>query len=489
MDNFEESSGSQCPPHIESSDYEMDSVDGVNEKSDSDEHVDELDNANELESTCFVAANGSKYWTPNCDDKHKPHTNTYFLTLKEAFTFYVDYGRICGFDVRKSTKKSDARGNRLAKYMLCNRGGNPKKNKSKEVGENVGERPKKTRRTTSRRCNCKAQIILKPAGPRGFVLMSFVEEHNHPLASGAERMFLRCNRNLSIPYQNFIMDCARVNIGPTKAHSLAKEQFGSFEDVGAIVSDFKNFSRDIKARIGDHDVDMILAKFKLKKETSKNSFYYDYKVDKNGHLTGLFWTDAIGQANFDVFGDIVSFDPTFRTNRYNMVFVPFTGVDNHWKNVMFAAGLLAKENYKNFKWLINNFKKAMGRAPFCVITDQCPTIKKALNKWWKQTKHRMCMWHIMNKLSSKVGPSLPANKKFVEKLKSAVYSDHFTPGEFKERWNDIIVEFKLKSNPWLTEMFNIRDQWIPAYFSDIEMAGLLRTTSRSESSNSFFQQC
>ncbi|KAK1382518.1 hypothetical protein POM88_020253 [Heracleum sosnowskyi] len=406
--NFEESSGSQCPPHIESSDSEMEIVGSENSESDEDE--DELDNANESEYTCFVAANGSKYWTPNCDDKYKPQTNKYIPTLEEAFTFYVDYGRICGFDVRKSTKKSDARGNRLAKYMLCNRGGNPKKKKSQETCVNVGDKPKKTRRTTSRRCNCKAQIILKPAGPRGFVLMSFVEEHNHPLASGAERMFLRCNRNMSIPYQNFIMDCARANIGPTRAHSLAKEQFGSFEDVGATVSDFKNFSRDIKVRIGDHDVDMILAKLKLKKETSKDTFYYDYKVDKNGHLTGLFWTDAIGQANFDVFGDIVSFDPTFRTNRYNMVFVPFTGVDNHWKNVTFAAGLLAKENYKNFKWLINSFKKAMDRTPFCAITDQCPAIKKALNKWWKQTKHRLCMWHIMNKLPSKVGPSQPQTK-------------------------------------------------------------------------------
>ncbi|KAK1363407.1 hypothetical protein POM88_038968 [Heracleum sosnowskyi] len=170
-----------------------------------------------------------------------------------------------------------------------------------------------------------------------------------------------------------------------------------------------------------------------------------------------------------------------------MVFVPFTSVDNHWKNVTFAVGLLAKENYKNFKWLINSFKKAMGRAPFCVITDQCPAIKKALNKWWKQTKHWLCMWHIMNKLPSKVGPSLATNKKFVEKLKSAVYSDYLTLREFEERWNVVIAEFKLEYNPWLTEMFNIRDQWIPAYFSDIEMAGLLRTTSRSESSNSFFQ--
>ncbi|KAK1384056.1 hypothetical protein POM88_021791 [Heracleum sosnowskyi] len=93
----------------------------------------------------------------------------------------------------------------------------------------------------------------------------------------------------------------------------------------------------------------------------------------------------------------------------------------------------------------------------------------------------------MNKLPSKVGPSLATNKTFVEKLKPVVYSDHLTPREFEERWNAVIAEFKLESNPWLTKMFNIRDQWIPAYFSDIEMAGLLRTTSRSESSNSFFQ--
>lgn len=85
-----------------------------------------------------------------------------------------------------------------------------------------------------------------------------------------------------------------------------------------------------------------------------------------------------------------------------MVFVPFTGVDNHWKNVTFAAGLLATENYKNFKWLLLAFKKAMGCVPPCVITDQCPVIKKALKRCWNKSKHRLCMWHIMNKLPSKV---------------------------------------------------------------------------------------
>ena len=34
----------------------------------------------------------------------------------------------------------------------------------------------------------------------------------------------------------------------------------------------------------------------------------------------------------------------------------------------------------------------------------------------------------------------------------------------------------------------IRESWIPAYFRDIWLGGILRTTSRSESANSFFNR-
>ncbi|EAZ27595.1 hypothetical protein OsJ_11542 [Oryza sativa Japonica Group] len=36
--------------------------------------------------------------------------------------------------------------------------------------------------------------------------------------------------------------------------------------------------------------------------------------------------------------------------------------------------------------------------------------------------------------------------------------------------------------------FDQRRSWVPAYFSDIPLSGLLRTTSRSESANSFFSR-
>ncbi|XP_063938020.1 protein FAR-RED IMPAIRED RESPONSE 1-like [Daucus carota subsp. sativus] len=471
--------------HVESSESDDFVVGSDNENSEFEMSAEQVSENNKADPTCQVGADSTKYWTPKCDETKKPKLNQHFSTLDEAFDFYREYGKECGFDVISSTKKSDRWGNLYAKYYQCSRGNKPDTKKFRDSAEHVLQGPCK--RTTSKRCECRARIIMKRAGLRGFVLMGFIEEHNHPLATGKEKMFLRCNRNLSTPYQNFILDCSRANIGPTRAHSLLKEMTGSYDEIGATVDDFKNFSRDVKVRIGPRDCDKLLSKFKLERIKSKNRFYYEYKVDTEGHLTGLFWTDVVGQANYDVFGDIVSFDPTFRTNKYHMVFVPFTGVNNHWKNVTFAATLLAKEDYKNFKWLVTTFQKAMGRAPKTVITDQCKAIKKALDKCWRSSTHRLCMWHIMNKLPMKVGPKLASDKKFVGRLKGVVYADHLAPTEFETEWKEVIEEFKLEDNTWLSEMFAIRDQWIPAYFSGIEMAGLLRTTSRSESSNFFFQ--
>jgi len=43
-------------------------------------------------------------------------------------------------------------------------------------------------------------------------------------------------------------------------------------------------------------------------------------------------------------------------------------------------------------------------------------------------------------------------------------------------------------NDWFSNRFAIRESWIPVYFLDIPLAGMLRTTSRSKSANSFFNR-
>ncbi|XP_017247088.1 protein FAR-RED ELONGATED HYPOCOTYL 3-like [Daucus carota subsp. sativus] len=64
------------------------------------------------------------------------------------------------------------------------------------------------------------------------------------------------------------------------------------------------------------------------------------------------------------------------------------------------------------------------------------------------------------------------------KLKSVIYSENSSPLQFEEGWAAVISEYDLQDNKWLAGMFRRRKSWILAYFSDIEMAGLLRTTSR-----------
>ena len=44
----------------------------------------------------------------------------------------------------------------------------------------------------------------------------------------------------------------------------------------------------------------------------------------------------------------------------------------------------------------------------------------------------------------------------------------------------------MEKNEWLFRLVDIRDMWIPAYFRDLFLGEVLRTTSRSESQNRFF---
>jgi hypothetical protein len=93
----------------------------------------------------------------------------------------------------------------------------------------------------------------------------------------------------------------------------------------------------------------------------------------------------------------------------------------------------------------------------------------------------------MEKMSEKVGFPTNTSDQFWCDLNKCVWGSE-TPDEFEMSWNAIITNFGLQGNEWLANRYQIRESWIPAYFMDIPLAGLLRTTSRSESSNSFFNR-
>ena len=90
-------------------------------------------------------------------------------------------------------------------------------------------------------------------------------------------------------------------------------------------------------------------------------------------------------------------------NRYGLVFVPFTVIDHHKSSVTVGAGLLSNEDVDSYKWLLQHFLKAHGnKHPVLVLTDQDASLKQAVESVFSNSKHRLCMWHIMKKLPKKV---------------------------------------------------------------------------------------
>ncbi|KAL3641559.1 hypothetical protein CASFOL_012374 [Castilleja foliolosa] len=425
----------------------------------------------------------TRSYLPICEPDMKPYIGQRFPTLHDGIEFYRRYGAICGFDVRLGTQRKDRYGRITLKYVYCHREG--EKHSVAKKPPTDAETSKSARRLASKRSGCKAFILLRINSGSTYFVKKFEEHHSHALCSERYKHFLKANRHMNPGHQRFLMNCARVNMGPLKSYRLYKEFVGGYSNVGCTSVEFKNFSRDLKAYGKGCDAQMLLTNLFEKRELSK-AFYFDYDTDNNDHLTRLFWSDPIARRNYAAFGDVVSFDATYTTNRYNMIFAPFIGMDNHRRIVTFGAGLLSKEDTNSYSWLLEKFKHCMARSPHMIITDQDQGMKNAIERVLPETRHRYCMWHIEKKIGERVPFQLRSNKSFKKKIDAVIWSDLIEPDVFVKEWDKVLDEFNLKDHAWLGQIFDAREKWIPAYFRDYPLSGLFRTTSLSESVNSFF---
>lgn len=92
-----------------------------------------------------------------------------------------------------------------------------------------------------------------------------------------------------------------------------KELYGGFEEIGVTEVDCKNFRRDVNVFIGAADAQMAVEKLLGKMQFIKD-FYVNYFLAKDGTLGGVFWADADAYRNYSYYGDVVSFDSTFKSN-------------------------------------------------------------------------------------------------------------------------------------------------------------------------------
>ncbi|GJW76408.1 FAR1-related sequence 5-like protein [Tanacetum coccineum] len=222
--------------------------------------------------------------------------------------------------------------------------------------------------------------------------------------------------------------------------------------------DWKNFRRSLNKYIGLRDAQMLVDKLNDRKKHVPN-FSFEYKT-VNDEMSRMFLADETMKCNYIAFGDVVSSDATYRTNRYRLI----------------SAHLLESTT-----------TKIHGKEPLMVVTDQDAALRNAIEFVFPGSHHRLCMWHITQKLPGKICGDVENDSEFKKLFHKLIWNVHIGPEEFEQRWHALIGMFNLSANSWLSEMFEIRDRWIPGYFKDLPMCCLMKTTSRSESSNAFFR--
>ncbi|GJT88883.1 FAR1-related sequence 5-like protein [Tanacetum coccineum] len=69
---------------------------------------------------------------------------------------------------------------------------------------------------------------------------------------------------------------------------------------------------------------------------------------KIGEGDGEAIQDARCREAYEEFGDVVTFDTTYFTNKYEMPMAPFVGVNHHRQSILLGCGLILNEDTKTF---------------------------------------------------------------------------------------------------------------------------------------------
>ena len=247
-----------------------------------------------------------------------PDVDAIYQSLEEAVEMYKLYADKAGFGVRLNTVTRFGDKTIKKRYVVCNKMGKIP-NRSTDTLDPEGSGRNK-RNSNFKITDCKALIKFERLHMQtnACKIYEFEENHNHPLETKEERRYSKRARRLSYKDKEFIVRSSTSNIGATKAHKLQASLQGGYENVGPEAIDYKNFRRKMGNIIGDKDAQLVVDKMNMRKDELHN-YTFEYKC-VDSVLNAMFWADETDKLYYKEFGDVISFDATFRTNKYTLLY-------------------------------------------------------------------------------------------------------------------------------------------------------------------------
>jgi zinc finger SWIM domain-containing protein 3 len=201
--------------------------------------------------------------------------------------------------------------------------------------------------------------------------------------------------------------------------------------------------------------------------------------------------------DYKCFGDVVSFDTTFQTNKFEMSFAPILGTNHHKQTIIFGCALIFNESIESFVWLFETFLTFMsGKHPSTIFTDQDAAMAGAIAYVFPNTSHRLCLWHICLNAAKHLSHVIhesnkneldknESDNKFLSDFKKYVYEDR-SETYFIEKWHESLAKYNLEENSWMTNLYALRAKWTVVYRDSFTVD--MNSTQRSKGMNNVFKK-
>jgi hypothetical protein len=477
-------------------------VDEVDDLVQDSENLDNVEHLSQEDIQSFLdaeeAAATARSSSQEVREHHAPRMGMAFDSDDAAHKFFNDYALLCGFAITKAGnyhgKKQGSTGHTRVIFR-CNRSGKPvdeetleAKRKQKQLkrqektGKIVAENSRRRRSNIIQQTGCKVKMIATLKNEK-WVVITLDLVHNHDLSPPDESKFLRSHKSMTEDEQLFIRTFNSVKLPPRKIMSILRYLRGG--DVPYTKKHVSNVQTAIRNECKQNDMTKVLEYFRKRKEEDPR-FYYNFQLGDGKKVLSIFWSDGNSRRMYEMYGDCLSFDTTYKTNRYNLPFAPFVGVTGHGQNCLFACAIMQNETADCFKWLFNEFLDCMGqKAPVTIITDQCVSMGIAISEVFPNAVHRNCFFHIRKKADEKCGRTFATNENLYADF-SDILCNSLTVEEFEFLWQEMIHKYDVGHVKYLKAMWKFRHKFVPVYFKNAFFP-FIHSTARSEGTNSVFK--
>ncbi|XP_077223979.1 protein FAR1-RELATED SEQUENCE 5-like [Tasmannia lanceolata] len=198
----------------------------------------------------------------------------------------------------------------------------------------------------------------------------------------------------------------------------------------------------------------------LFEDIGQGGFIYDFKHDKSGHLTHLFFAHPLSVALTNSYSYVFLMDCTYKTNRYKMPLLDIVGVTSFNTSFYSCFAFLQREEEEDYVWALETFGKFLGvdGHPLVIVSDRELALMNAIQVVFPRTTHLLCVWHIEKNVLSK------CKSQFEEKEEWDMFLSTWTyliksPDEstFDTAWKLLEIQYKEK----VFILNYLRNTWLP----------------------------